>query len=399
MIKLKWLVAVAVCCLVIGSGPASACQYNVREVGFIDTGIEPYRLIVYLPESISASGVSDLKEAIAPTLADTNIRFEPVLAGADANQPALEFARAQGISRFPAAVLVSPDGQSLPVALSEKAASLAEAVSTAVQSILDSPTRREILEKCADSYGVVLLIEGPEPQANTMARQAISAALSQIGEQLESLPQTDQQAARACRARPQVAAREQMLLWTLGLKAEDVNQPHAAVFYGRGRWLGPVFKGEILTAGQPDAASLDHRRGLRVRPRPSVAPGHDAAGPLGRDPPAEGRAEHRFRSGESHDQSGNGLHRPSQHGRGGLSGRDRRRWGILRLSEVLVDYREIQVGGDSRARREDRRPRRLRTFLRASSRIVGQVLVGSLAGVVALAAVASFVIVLRARKQ
>ena len=112
-----------------------ACQYNVREVGFIDTRIEPYRLIVYLPENISASGVSDLKEAMASALADTNIRFEPVPAGADANQPALEFARAQGISRFPAAVLVSPDGQSMPVALSEKAASLAEAVSTAVQSM------------------------------------------------------------------------------------------------------------------------------------------------------------------------------------------------------------------------------------------------------------------------
>ena len=50
------------CRVLFASGPSvPACQYNVREVGFIDPGIEPYRLVLYLPENVSASGVPGLK--------------------------------------------------------------------------------------------------------------------------------------------------------------------------------------------------------------------------------------------------------------------------------------------------------------------------------------------------
>ena len=398
MIKLKWLVAVAVCCLVIGPGPAPACQYNVREVGFIDTGIEPYRLVVYLPENVSASGVSDLKEAIAPALADTNIRFEPVLAGADANQPALEFARAHGISRFPAAVLVSPDGQSVPVALSEKAASLAGAVSTAVQGILDSPTRRETLEKCADSYGVVLLIEGPEPRINTRAREIVLAALSWIDAQSGSLPKPISKPPELVVLDRKSLAREPMLLWTLGLKAEDVNQPYAAVFYGRGRWLGPVFKGEILSAdnltqllsiiGADCECSLDHRwlQGTMLPARWDEALQQKVVQSIGFDP------ENPMTKAEMVSivrRSMGGAGSPAATGDTEESSD---------YPSVLVDYREIQVGGDTG---EGGEPKTVppSDSPPASSRIVGQVFVGSLAGVVALAVVMSFVIVLRARKQ
>lgn len=398
MIKLKWLVAVAACCLAAGTGPAPACQYNVREVGFIDTGIEPYRLIVYLPENVSASGVSDLKEAMAPALADTNIRFEPVTAGTDANQPVMESARAHGISRFPAAVLVSPDGQSMPVALSEKAASLAEAVSTAVQGILDSPTRQEILEKCADSYGVVLLIEGPEPRTNTRARETVSAALRWIDEQSGSLPKPISKPPELVMLDRQSLAREPMLLWTLGLKAEDVNQPYAAVFYGRGRWLGPVFKGEVLTAdnltqllsviGADCECSLDHRwlQGTMLPVRWDETLQQKVVQSVGFDPESP-MTKAEMVSIVRRSMGGAGA--PVATGRAEEASD---------YPSVLVDYREIQVGGDAA---EDGEPKTAPSsdFLPASSRMVGLAFVGSLAGVVALAAVASFVIVLRACKQ
>jgi hypothetical protein len=398
MIKLKWLVAVVACCLVSGPGPAPACQYNVREVGFIDTGIEPYRLIVYLPENVTARGVSALKETMASVLTETNIRFEPVLAGADANQPAMESARAQGISRFPAAVLVSPEGQSMPVALSEKAASLAEAVPTAVQSILDSPMRQEILEKCADSYGAVLLIEGPEPQTNAMARQAISAALSQIGEQSGSLPKPISRPPELVVLERKSLAREPMLLWTFGLKAEDVNQPYAAVFYGRGRWLGPVFKGEILTAdnltqllsiiGADCECSLDHRwlQGTMLPARWGEALQQKVVQSIGFDP------ENPMTKAEMVS-----IVRRSMGGAGApdVTGRAEE---ASDYPSVLVDYREIQVGGDAGEAGVQKTAPSL-DFPPASSRIVGQVFVGSLAGVVALAVVTSLVIVLRARRR
>ncbi len=385
MIQLRWLVAVAACCLAIGTRPVRACQYNVREVGFIDVGIEPYRLIVYLPENVPASGVSGLNEAMALVLAETNIRFEPVRAGADANQAAVEFTRTQGISHFPAAMLVSPDGQSMPVALSEKAASLAEVVPSALESILDSPTRRQILERSADSYGVVLLIEGPDPQRNGAARQTVSAAIRQIGEQLGSLPKPISNPPELVVLDQKSLAREQVLLWTLRLKAEDVNQPHVAVFYGRGRWIGPLFEGETLTSdnltqllsvvGADCECSLDHRwlQGTMLPARWDEALQQKVAQSIGFDP------ENPMTKMEMVSIV-----------RRGTGGSD--------YPSVPFDYREIQVGGDA-GEGGGQKTAPFSDFPPASSRIVGQALVGSLAGVVALAVATSFVIVLRARRR
>jgi hypothetical protein len=42
-------------------------------------------------------------------------------------------------------------------------------------------------------------------------------------------------------------SREKVLLWSLGLEPNDIDQPHAAVLYGRGRWIGPMFVGEQIT--------------------------------------------------------------------------------------------------------------------------------------------------------
>ena len=63
--------------------------------------------------------------------------------------------------------------------------------------------------------------------------------------------------------------RERVLLWSLGLKPQDINEPCAAVLYGRGRWIGPLFKGGRLTAdpltemllviGSDCECGLDHR--------------------------------------------------------------------------------------------------------------------------------------------
>jgi hypothetical protein len=40
---------------------------------------------------------------------------------------------------------------------------------------------------------------------------------------------------------------EQVFLWSLGITAEDLQEPHAAIFYGRGRRFGPVLKGEEIS--------------------------------------------------------------------------------------------------------------------------------------------------------
>ncbi len=419
----KWLIALASCGLAFGAYSARGCEYNVRAVGFIDVGIEPYRLIVYLPENFPAGELSGLKDALEVALVETNIRFEAVTAGADANHPALEFVKAHGMKRFPAAVLVSPDGQSMPLALPEKEGSLAKAVPAALESVLASPLRRQIMEKCADAYGVILLIEGPEAKANATAREAISAAIRNINEQLEYLPTPT--SGKPIEKPPELVvldqkslAREQMLLWTLRLKPEDVNGPRAAVFYGRGRWIGPLFEDANLTAGNLTQllsviggdceCGLDYRwvQGTMLPLRWDEGLQQKVVASLGFDP-------------------------ESPMTKMEMVSIVRRGMGGFDYPGVPLDYREIEVGNDvedTKGATEDgivkaeglgdgavppgeghhqaaldeappaRSPSKESPVSQPRPALIGQVLAGSLAGMVVLVGVASLVIVLRARK-
>jgi hypothetical protein len=267
--KLHLLFVIFYCTVVLHTCPVYACRYNVREVGFIDVGIDPYYLFAYVPQETSSEAIKGLREALDTALIDTNVRFEPASAGADANRPEMQFVASHKIGQFPAAVLVSPDGQSRPVDLDEAGGTLAQRLLPALEDLLDSPTRRVVLEKSAESYGVVLLIEGPGADDNRLAREAVSAAVTRIAEQLEFLPKPIARPPEMVVLERQSLAREQVLLWSLGLEPEDVNKPHAAVFYGRGRWIGPLFAGETLNAdnltellfviGADCECGLDHR--------------------------------------------------------------------------------------------------------------------------------------------
>lgn len=245
--KWQWLILGGLCILTVCGAPAYGCQYNVREVGFIDLGVDPYRLLVYVPDTVPPREIDNLKNTLNAMSVEVNVRCEPISVGADANDPALQFLPSHSTESLPAAVVVSPDGQSRPLALPGGERSLVEAVSLSLEPVLESPTRRQILEKAADSYGVVLLIEGPQAERNVAAREIVSAATSYINSQLAYLPKPIAKGPEVVVLEYPSLAREDVLLWALGLKPQDINEPCAAVFYGRGRWLGPIFKGETLT--------------------------------------------------------------------------------------------------------------------------------------------------------
>jgi len=263
------------CCAILCCGvalPARSvygCRYNVHEVGFIDVGVEPYGLFAYVPDDISDQAVARLQDGVDVMLAETNIRFEVVSAGEDANHPALEYRTQHGITGANAAVLVSPDGQSRVVLDAGPPGSFEERLVSALQPILNSPVRDTVLQKCAESYGVVLFMEGPDAQANATAREAIATATGRIEEQLEFLPKPMAHGPALVVLERESLTGEEVLLWSLGLEPQDVNEPCAAVLYGRGRWIGPLFKGELIhedhltellfIIGADCECGLDHR--------------------------------------------------------------------------------------------------------------------------------------------
>jgi hypothetical protein len=262
--------AVLIFLLVCGqSQPASACRYNVREVGFVDLRIEPYYLFGYVNDETGTDFVSKFKQVAGVGLENSNIEFEIINTDQQKDHPAMKFLDLQQVKSLPAAVLVSPDGQSYPVLLAERDRSFEETLRSDIEDILSSPKREEILRKAIENYAVVLLIEGTDAQENQKVKEAASGVIELISSQMDMMPKTI--------ANPPVFAvmdsksfkRERILLWSLGLDGEEVNEPHVAVIYGRGRWIGPMFKGEEITEdnlanvlfviGQDCECGFDHR--------------------------------------------------------------------------------------------------------------------------------------------
>ena len=159
----------------------------------------------------------------------------------------MKFLDLWSIQTFPSAVLVSPDGQSLVVPVTEPDRSFKETLWSALDDILSSPKREEILQQVAKSYGVVLLIEGADDQENKRAKEAASAAIEQISSQMEWLPKPIEHPPVLIVLEQKSLSQEKILLWSLGLIAEEIRKPHAAVLYGRARWLGPMFIGEQIS--------------------------------------------------------------------------------------------------------------------------------------------------------
>jgi hypothetical protein len=173
------------------------------------------------------------------------------------------------VKSLPAAVLVSPDGQSYPVPLVKLDRPFEETLRLAIEDILTSPKRDEILQKAIENYAVVLLIEGADDLENQRAKEATSKVIELISSQMDMMPKAISHPPVFAVMDSNYFTSENILLWSLALDSEEVSEPLAAVIYGRGRWIGPMFKGKEITEdnlanvlfviGQDCECGLDHR--------------------------------------------------------------------------------------------------------------------------------------------
>lgn len=227
--------------------PVSACRFNVREIGFVDLEIEPYYLFGYFDANTPSEVASSFEEISYAALMDSNVRTEGVYVDKDKDHPAVKYVASHKIESFPAAVLVSPDGQSLPVSLSMPDRPFKETLWSALDDILSSPTREQINRRIIESYGVVLLIEGTDAQENQRAKLAASKAIENIAEHMDMLPKPIANPPALVVLESESLAQERVLLWSMELDTEKSDKPRAAVLYGRARWIGPMFEGEAVT--------------------------------------------------------------------------------------------------------------------------------------------------------
>jgi len=233
--------------LVAVCSEALACRYNVRETGFVDLGIESYRLLCFVGPETATEETSQLESMAAEILAGSSISFELISVDQDTDHPAMEYWHpAEGQGR-PSAALVSPTGHSLWLGPLWDGEFSSDQLRENLVEVVSSPVRSRIAEELASAFGVVLLIEGVNEAENSRARTALLQAMETVEAELEYFPKPINQGPTLITLTREESISERLLLWSLHLEANDLEQPVVAILYGRGRWIGPTMIGAEIT--------------------------------------------------------------------------------------------------------------------------------------------------------
>jgi len=253
MKKTCWSVLLAFLCTFWWIGPASACRYNVRETGFVDLGMEPYVLCGYVDGNTPADVTAGFKKIPDAALAESNVIFRLIDTDKQKDHPAIKYLDPNSQS-VPCAVLVSPDGQTMPISVTAPGEPFEKSLRSAVDKILSSPKRSELLQEVAKMYGVIMVIEGPDAEENEKAKKAASAAVEAVASQMEYMPKEIANPPSLIVMDSNCLEDEDILLWSIALEPKDVNETLAIIVYGKARWIGPLFRGEQVN--EDDLASI-----------------------------------------------------------------------------------------------------------------------------------------------
>ena len=250
MRKLCLLIFLAV---VFRSVPVCACAYNVRDVGYVDLGIQPYIFYGFVSDKTPEATISTFTNLSDATLLDTGVWAEVVNIDQQKDHPALKYLAPnlnpdpgpkKRIS-LPAAVLVSPDGRSLFIPVTRGGKPFRQTLLDALDNIVSSPLRKQLVKQLPKSFAVVVLIDGPREQDNKAARQAATESIGVISEQMSFMPKPIFHPPTMMEVDSKSIADEKILLWSLGLDIDkDPNTITAAVLYGRAKRIGPLLRGE-----------------------------------------------------------------------------------------------------------------------------------------------------------
>ena len=226
---------------------SQACRFNVRDVGFVDLGSQPYKLYCYVDDAVPNELATQVADISLAALLESNIEPEVVNLDTAKGHPGLQHATQEKNPGKPFAALVSPEGQSIILPLIELGKTPAESLWAAFESLYESPWRDKLMESVLKTYGAVIILEGNDPAENVRARTAVEKSIATIAQLIR-----DKKLEKDIAAPPVLhtlsrdkAASERITLWSLGL---DLDDPGAqiAMLYGRGRQIGRALKGPQL---------------------------------------------------------------------------------------------------------------------------------------------------------
>ena len=223
---------------------ALACRFNVRDVGFVDLGSDPYRLYIFVPENTPRADLEIIQSTAYATYLESNIKFEIQTPAKAADGEAKAFLPKEVAE--PMGVFVSGDGKrSVPVKLTVKGQPLAVSIWDGLESVFDSPRRNAVLAKVYEHYGVILVVEGKNAAENDRIKKQAARVVATITARMDRLEKEIKEAPVVEGIAGKDFAAEKTFLWSLGVDA-IAETPQVVVLYGRGRQMGPVLRDERL---------------------------------------------------------------------------------------------------------------------------------------------------------
>lgn len=256
--KLKSLLSI-ICLWACFPMEGLACQFDVRETGFVDLGDGGYTFYGYVNDETSADTVSAFKRISAAALIDTNVNVEIVNLNSQKEHPALAHLRTVHPDSYPAGILMSPGGRPFVLDIARGPETLEQqlrgeedaggrpALRESLNRLASSPKREEILKHICGSLAVILFIESADSEGNAKAQKVISATIENIASQMKQASYTATGPPALVVLNRESFRREKVLLWSLGLEANEPEKPCAALLYGRARWIGPLMRGEEIS--------------------------------------------------------------------------------------------------------------------------------------------------------
>ena len=224
-----------------------ACRFNVRETGFVDLGVGYYHLFYFVDSEMSADDLAQLETLGNEVLAEHSIVFGIVPVDQEPDHPALRYLRSLEEWSLPAAVLVSPTGDSFWLGPLWEDVSSIDQVRGGLESVYASPVRSRIAEELSTAFAVVLLFEGQDEVENGRARTSLLQAIETLEAELEYFPKPIKKGPVLVSLGREELTSERVLLWSFGVESGGLQQPIAAILYGRGRWIGPLMIGDEIT--------------------------------------------------------------------------------------------------------------------------------------------------------
>ena len=224
-----------------------ACRYTVREIGFSDIGSIPYILYIYTKSDMPEKDNSKIKKLSYALLFETNIKLEIINIDEERDSITQYYLNKYNIHSFPSALFVSPYGESMICLLNYPGRSFDESVWLLLENLASSTIRNSITDMLLRSYCIVLMVEGKDARKNENTLNEAKEAISEISGLLDQMPKVVNSQPGILVISHEKIHEEKILLMSLGIKAEKVDEPAIAIIYGRGRIIGPVLQGEQIT--------------------------------------------------------------------------------------------------------------------------------------------------------